>query len=374
MKYEVKCSKCGRAPFNILSSKCSCGSPLETHLNFGFEKGRIRRRDFSLWRYASFFPYVKQEEIISLGEGWTPLVRFSGCLYLKLDYLNPTGSFKDRGSTVLISALHRRVADAEGYVSEDSSGNAGASIAAYAARAQLKARIYVPESVSGQKLNQILFYGAETIRVSGKRNEVASAAQETEKGKFYIGHIVHPLFRDGIRSLAYELVEQLGWKPPSIIYLPVSAGTLLLGVIDGFRHLKKSGLLQAFPKIVACQTRQVSPLYHRFKGSTYTPPKTVTSIADALVSTNPPLLDLMTKSLKEANGTSVLTEEREIADAFAELAGKGWYVEPSSAVAYAAYKKQLKTKEISRNDEAVVVLTGNGLKSKLQPHQKALPL
>ena len=78
---------------------------------------------------------------------------------------------------------------------------------------------------------------------------MASAAQETEKGKFYIGHIVHPLFRDGLRTLAYELVEQLGWKPPSIVYLPVSAGTLLLSVIDGFRHLEKSGLVRVFREL-----------------------------------------------------------------------------------------------------------------------------
>ncbi|MEA2089344.1 MAG: pyridoxal-phosphate dependent enzyme, partial [Thermoproteota archaeon] len=253
-----------------------------------------------------------------------------------------------------------------------SSGNAGASIAAYAARAGLKAKIYVPEHVSGQKFNQILFYGAEVVKVSGSRSEVAAEAQKSEQGKFYVGHILHPLFRDGIRSLAYELAEQLGWKLPDFIYLPVSAGTLLLGVIDGFKHLKKSGLIDAFPKIVACQTRQVSPLYHRFKGLSYTPPERITSIADALVSTNPPLLDIVVKNLKQVNGDAVMVEEHEISNAFIELARKGFFVEPSSAVAYAAYQKQLKAKEASKGDKAIIVLTGNGLKSKLQPSQKKL--
>lgn len=313
------------------------------------------------------FPYVKEKEIMSLGEGWTPLIKFLDGLYFKLDQLNPTGSFKDRGSTVLISALHELVKKAGGYVSEDSSGNAGASIAAYAARAGLNAKVYVPENVSGPKFNQIRFYGAEVVKVSGGRSKVAEEAQKPERGKFYVGHILHPLFRDGIRSLAYEIAEQLGWHVPEHIYLPVSAGTLLLGVINGFEHLVESNVIEAMPKIMACQTRQVSPLYHRFKNLSYTPPERLTSIADALVSVNPPLLNLMVKSLREANGDAVMVEEDEIFNAFIELARKGLFVEPSSAVAYAAYKKQLKNKEASKYDKTVIILTGMGLKTTLKP-------
>jgi len=139
---------------------------------------------------------------MTLGEGWTPLVKFTDNLYFKLENLNPTGSFKDRGSTALISALHRQVKKQGGYIAEDSSGNAGASIAAYAARAELKVKIYVPENVSGQKFRQIKSYGTPVIKVAGSRSQVAHKAQQPEKGKFYIGHIFHPLFRDGIRTLA----------------------------------------------------------------------------------------------------------------------------------------------------------------------------
>lgn len=367
MKYEIKCSKCSRTSSSVLAFKCSCGSPLETHVHFNFEKKKVRKQDYSVWRYVSFFPYVKEKEIISLGEGWTPPVKFSDNIYFKLENSNPTGSFKDRGSTVLISTLHKLVKKAGGYISEDSSGNAGASIAAYAARAGLKAKIYVPEKVSGPKFNQIQFYGAEVVKVSGGRSRVAEEAQKAEKGKFYVGHILHPLFRDGMRSLAYEIAEQLGWHVPERIYLPVSAGTLLSGVINGFKHLVESDVIEAMPKIVACQTQQVSPLYHRFKNLSYTPPERITSIADALVSVNPPLLNLMVKHLREANGDAVMVEEDEIFNAFKELARKGFFVEPSSAVAYAAYKKQLKNKEASKGCKTVVVLTGIGLKTMLKP-------
>ncbi|MEM3577222.1 MAG: pyridoxal-phosphate dependent enzyme [Candidatus Bathyarchaeia archaeon] len=368
MSYAVKCSVCNRSSNNLLEFKCSsCGSPLTIYMNINFETGWIRKKRHSLWRYAKFFPYVDGGKIITLGEGWTPLVKFSRNLHFKLENLNPTGSFKDRGSTVLISTLRKLIKKADGHISEDSSGNAGASIAAYAARAGLKAKIYVPENVSGPKFNQIKFYGAEVVKVSGSRSRVAEEAQKAERGKVYVGHILHPLFRDGIRSLAYEIAEQFDWRVPERIYLPVSAGTLLLGVIDGFKHLLDSGVIEAMPKIAACQTRQVSPLYHKFKNLPYVPPKRITSIADALVSVNPPLLNVMVKSLKEADGDAVLVEENEIFDTFVELARIGFFVEPSSAIAYAAYKKQLESGEAQKGEDAVVVLTGTGFKTVLKP-------
>jgi threonine synthase len=368
MKFEIKCSACGQSSPTLLNYKCpSCGQPLDLQLHFNFEVEKISRKNYTAWRYAKFFPYIKETEITTLGEGWTPLVKFSKNGYFKLENLNPTGSFKDRGSTILISAVHSLIKQAGGYIAEDSSGNAGASVAAYAACAGLKAKIYVPENVSGPKFNQIQFYGSEVIKVSDARSRVAEEAQKTEMGKHYVGHILHPLFRDGIRSLAYEIAEQFGWHAPERVYLPVSAGTLLLGVIEGFRHLAKSGIIASMPKIVACQTQQVSPLYHGFRKLSYTPPERITSIADALVSVNPPLLDLMVKHLTETNGDAVIVEEKEISNAFKELAGKGFFVEPSSAVAYAAYKKHLKNKEISGDNETVIILTGTGLKTALKP-------
>jgi threonine synthase len=368
MKYEIKCTACNQTITNLLSFRCpSCNQPLDNTLNFDFDTAKIQRDNYSLWRYADSFPYVKKKEITTLGEGWTPLVKFSSNLYFKLESSNPTGSFKDRGSTVLISAIRDLVKKTEGHISEDSSGNAGASIAAYAARAGLQARIYVPENVSGPKYNQTLFYGAEVVKVAGSRSKVAEAAQKPERNSFYVGHILHPLFRDGIRSLAYEIAEQCGWHPPENIYLPASAGTLLLGVLSGFKHLVDSNVMDVVPRIVACQTEQVSPLYNRFKNLPYDPPEKVTSIADALVSVNPPLLNLMVDRLRVAEGDAVLVEENEIQSAFEELARNGFFVEPSSAVAYAAYKQRLKNGNSLKHDKTIMILTGNGLKTMLKP-------
>jgi translation elongation factor aEF-1 beta len=164
------------------------------------------------------------------------------------------------------------------------------------------------------------------------------------------------------------LFRSFNWKPPEHIYLTVSAGTLLLGLISGLVHLKASGVIDAVPRITACQTGEVSPLYHRFKGLNYIPPLSVTSVADALISVNPPLLELMVKKLKEVNGDTVMVEEDEIIDAFKDLARSGFLVEPSSAVACAAYKKQLQEKKISVDAKTVIVLTGMGLKTLLEPY------
>jgi threonine synthase len=366
MKYKISCSKCGQPSDSLLDLKCkSCRQPLDVQLSIDFKPADIRKHDYSVWRYKESFPYVNEKEIVTLGEGWTPLVKFFGNVYFKLESLNPTGSFKDRGSTVLVSALHELIESAGGYMSEDSSGNAGASMAAYAARAGLKTRIYVPRNVSGSKLNQTQFYGADVVKVSGSRSRVAEEAQKMEKGKFYVGHILHPLFRDGIRSLSYEIAEQLAWDVPDRVYLPVSAGTLLLGVISGFRHLVNSETIETMPKIVACQTRQVSPLYHRLKRLSYSPPSEIRSIADALVSVAPPLLELMVKNLEEVDGDAVVVDEDEIQKAFIELAEKGFFVEPSSAVAYAAYRKHGEYKKTLHDHKTVVILTGMGLKTTL---------
>lgn len=294
------------------------------------------------------FPYVR--EWVSLGEGNTPMISLDG-FYFKLDFLNPTGSYKDRGSATLISKLFGVGVRS---ISEDSSGNAGASIAAYGARAGMDVAVYLPVGARGVKVKQIEAYGGRIVRVEGSRRDVAAAAESS--GRYFASHVWQPEFRDGVRTLAYEIARDLGWKSPDSVFLPTSAGTLLLGVYSGFKHLLESSVIDRMPKLVAVQTEQVSPVYAKLKGLRYEPPKTVNSLADALVSTEPVLLEEMVGVLKEC-GDCVVVSEEEIAAAHAELARKGLLVEYSSATAYAAAKKH------AEGGVAVVVLTGSGLKT-----------
>jgi threonine synthase len=321
-------------------------------------------------RYGHLYPYFGGAEVVSLGEVETPLVK-TGVASLKLESLLPTGSFKDRGSCALLTGTQRELLQrGVGRVKEDSSGNAGASIAAYSARAGVRCQVYVPTAVSGPKALQIQMYGADLVRVPGSRSDVTRAAQAETAGAVYLGHIWHPYFRDGMRTLAYELFEQTEGHLPESVFLPVSAGTLLLGFISGLQHLKSSGSIRELPLVVACQTLAVSPLYSSMKGKEYLQPQTVETVADALVSTSPPLLDQMVTKLKEVGGDSEVATESEVLAGWKGLAKMGFYVEPSSAVAFACLKKR--RSEGAQWRDSVVILTGSGLKSREESLRLAL--
>ncbi len=329
------CARCGYERKGDELRCPKCGGPFTIEVDFPYRE-RVREN----------FPYISRW--ITLGEGNTPLVEVEGIKF-KLEFLNPTGSFKDRGSVTLISAL---AAKGVKRISEDSSGNAGASIAAYGSLAGMEVEIYVPEAARGGKLRQIEAYGAKVVRVPGTRDDVAKAAESS--GAYYASHVWRPEFRDGIRTLAYELVKE--GKAPEEVYLPTSAGTLLLGVYSGFKHLLDSGVIDEMPKLIAVQTEQVRPLCAAVKGESYEPPQKITSIADALISTRPPLLPEMARVVKE-HGDCVWVTEGEIEAAWRWLARRGLLVEPSSAVALAGYWKR------GGGKESVVVLTGSGLKT-----------
>jgi len=330
------CARCGKPRESIYELRCSrCGGPFKYVIDFEYRKN-IRDN----------FPYIKTW--ISLGEGRTPMIKFEN-VHLKLDFLNPTGSYKDRGSVTLISYLYQ---NGIRKIAEDSSGNAGASIAAYGAFAGMEVAVFVPEKANPLKLKQIEAYGAKVIKVKGTREDVSKEAEKS--GYYFASHILQPQFRDGIRTLSYEIYHDLG-RAPDYVFLPTSAGTLLLGVYEGFKHLLNSGVIDKMPKLIAVQTEQVMPICATLKGYSYTPPKEVNSIADALVSTKPFLLPEVLDVLKET-GDCVVVSEKEIFDAWKYLAKHGILVEPSSATVYAAYQKM-------KVDNAVLVLTGSGLKS-----------
>lgn len=332
MEVVVKCARCGTERRGDELRCPRCGGPFIIEPQFPYRE-RVREN----------FPYIRRW--ISLGEGNTPLVELEGVKF-KLEFLNPTGSFKDRGSVTLISWLAERGVKR---IAEDSSGNAGASIAAYGALAGMEVEVYVPARARGGKLRQIEAYGAKVIKVRGSREEVSRAAERS--GAYYASHIWRPEFRDGIRTLAYELGKEAQGQE---IYLPTSAGTLLLGVYYGFKHLLDSGVIQEMPRLIAVQTEQVRPLCAAVKGEPYEPPKRVTSVADAIVSTNPPLLPEMAEIIRR-HGDCVWVKDAEIGEAWKWLAKRGLLAEPSSAAALAGMWK--------RGGKGIVVLTGSGLKT-----------
>jgi threonine synthase len=183
--------------------------------------------------------------------------------WLKLESLNPTGSYKDRGSAVLLSALAARGVT---YAVEDSSGNAGASFAAYAARAGISARVFVPESASGPKRAQIEAYGADLVGIPGPRSAAAEAVlKEARAGAAYASHAYLPFGLAGIATIAYELWEQMGSVPGTVV-APVGHGGLLLGIMRGFAGLRAAGLIVRRLYYAGVQARACAPVWEAFTG------------------------------------------------------------------------------------------------------------
>jgi threonine synthase len=355
---------CGEEyPLDTLEWVCvRCGGHLEIQDAPEFEPARIKKSVSSLWRYREVLPLPEGAEPTTLGEGWTPLVPVlhgTSQILAKLDFLMPSGSFKDRGSTVLVSALRAFKFDR---LVEDSSGNAAASLAAYCARAGLHAKIFVPAQASAVKLEQIRVYGAELSLVEGPRENSARAAQEAvvQAGAYYASHYYNPFALFGMQTTAWELWEQLGSRAPDNVVLPVGHGTNFIGMYRGWQGLRARGLVEKLPRFFAAQAANVAPLALAFYrgASEPMPVEPNRTIAEGIAINRPVRGVEILRAVRETAGAVIAVSEDEILGARQTLARQGIYVEPTSATAVAALEK------IDRlQGTTVVSLTGSGLKS-----------
>ena len=298
-----------------------------------------------------------------MGEGFTPLeeVEFDGNrVLIKIDYLFPTGSYKDRGAAVLISKMKEWGVQK---VVEDSSGNAGSAIAAYCARAEIECEIYVPEGASPEKTVQIQAYGATLIKVRGSRERTAEVAMEAASKIPYASHCWNPFFLQGTKTFAFEVWEQMGWKAPDVLVLPVGHGTLFLGASMGFRELKEAGMIKRIPRLVGVQSAFCAPLHQAFRKGwreTRSIEKGET-VAEGIAISEPVRGRQILKATRETDGEILVVTEREIRMALKEMGRKGHFIEPTSAATIAGLKKYLRKKR--RKETVVSTLTGTGLKS-----------
>ena len=320
------------------------------------------------WRYAAMMPMVGEgKQRITLGEGWTPLLdgEWDGrAVYWKYDARMPTGSYRDRGMSTLINWLVKHDVTV---VMNDSSGNAGASLACYASRAGIdECTIYVPESTPTPKKAQISVYGASLVEVPGPRHEAtnaAVAATRYNKESAYASHAWHPAFLFGQMTCAWEIWEQLGRKVPDWIITPVGYGATIVGLWRGFQHLQQAGLVDILPRMVAVQAEPYTPIYDAFhnRWSSTRPSVRIESIrADGIEISNPIRAEAAIRAIRSSEGTVVAVDDDEIHDAWQKLAYKGLFVEPTSATVAAAIS-QIATL-IEPSDIVVPLLTAHGLK------------
>lgn len=356
MTSSLRCATCGAvAAAPVTHWRCACGGPWAL-APFGAPPARdaLAGRPTSLWRYREALPV--EGPPVTLGEGMTPLLPSrDGRLHFKVESANPTGSFKDRGAAVLLTHL---AAIGAGAIVEDSSGNAGAAIAAYGARAGIRATIYVPEATSLGKTVQIAAYGAGVVRVPGTREDVARAAQAAPG--LYASHCWDPLFFHGTKTVAYELWEQLQGRTPDWIVTPVGHGTLLLGLALGFRELAGAGAIRRLPRLVAVQSAGCAPLAGPALGRSAGQGETV---AEGIRVRVPVRAAEILAAVRESGGRFHVVQDEEILAARTRLGSEGLFVEPTAAVAAAAAWRLLAEGVLPADDLIVVPLTGHGLKA-----------
>jgi threonine synthase len=330
----------------------------------GLRRGDIRSDRHSVWRYAAAIP-VDAAHAVTMGEGWTPLVDgdWNGVnVLMKLEFMMPTGSFKDRGMTVLVSYLKSRGIER---VLEDSSGNAGASLSAYAAAAGMQCTILVPETASYPKIAQIAACGADVVTIRGSRQDVAEAAERMSADVFYASHNWVPFFAEGTKTLAYELWEQLGFRAPDNVVTPLGYGSNVTGSLRGFEELKRAGEIERVPRIFGVQAENCAPYYAAYTAgsSALVPTEIRTTIAEGIASSKPTRVKEVLEGVRSTDGAIVAVSEQEIVAALGALARHGLYVEPTSAAGAAGLTKLIQSGTIKAGETTVMVLTGSGLKA-----------
>ncbi|MFC4448506.1 pyridoxal-phosphate dependent enzyme [Halorussus aquaticus] len=392
---DLICPDCGRTygagpdePW-----RCDCGHPLEfadrplpdgPAPNFGELDTRK-----GLWAFEEFLPVSRQ---VTLGEGFTPLRDASGSrsedadsadwgenVEFKLEYVFPSGSFKDRGATATLSRAAELGVER---VVEDSSGNAGAAIAQYAARAGIDADIYVPDGVKESKLAAIERVGATPVRVEGTRQDVTDACVEAvesdDEAGWYASHAWNPAFFAGTATFAFEVAAQRDWEVPDAVVTPLGHGTLFLGAYRGFSALKEAGWTDRMPRLLGAQAAGYAPVAEQLHGSEAQsasnsragrndPRDSETGasndVADGIQILDPAREDQILDAIDATDGDAIALDADPVADALDRLHRGGFYVEPTSAVAPAALDAYRERGVLDPDDEVVVPLTGSGLKS-----------
>jgi threonine synthase len=361
-----RCSGC-RAIFptqSVVWCCEKCGSPLSVEGTKPLRRDDIDTNLASLWRYQTALVHTGPV-LLSLGEGWTPLVRGGwGAreILWKCEFISISGSFKDRGVSVMFNYL---LSNKVQKVAEDSSGNGGAAVATYAAAAGTPCRIYVPANTSPGKISQIAATGAEVIRISGSRQDVAEAAMADNSGYTYASHNWDPAFLDGIKTVGYEIWEQLGFQAPDAIIAPTGGGSNLLGCFHAFSDLRTTGEINRLPRLYGAQSESCAPLAQAFaiNAPRYVEIDSRPTIAEGIAVSRPVRSEALLHAVRQTGGGLYAVSEEEIASAHDKVARRGFYVEPTTASAVALLDKLLMKGEFGANERVVVLLTGSGLKA-----------
>ena len=381
---ELACSACDRT-YDEWIWRCDCGAPLDfaskafgTDADASSPPGTNEAATsplgtneaatgppeswadtrVGLWSFRDFLPVGPH---VTLGEGLTPLVDAPDWdASFKLEYVFPTGSFKDRGATVTLSVAAELGVER---VVEDSSGNAGAAIATYAARAGIDAEIYVPASVKSGKRRAIERTGAAVVPIEGSREDVTGACVDAVKhdDTWYASHAWNPAFFAGTATFAHEVCAQRGWEPPDAVVTPLGHGTLFLGAYRGFRDLYDAGWIESMPRLLGAQAAGYAPIAAELHGADAAAGEN--DVADGIQIREPVRKSQILAAIDATDGDAIALSSQAVERELDALHREGFYVEPTCAVAPAALDVYRECGVVATDDDVVVPLTGSGLKA-----------
>jgi threonine synthase len=376
---EIVCPRCDkRFGLALLLNLCPCGSPLLVRYDLeraktAFSKSSLQGRVASLWRYRELLPLQNDANLISLGEGYTPILdaRTLGAeiglrqLWIKDEAQNPTGSFKDRGLSLAISRA-KELGIKKAAI--PSAGNAGGSFAAYAARAGIEAHVFMPRDTPIANQIEARQYGARLTLVDGLINDCGRiiAEKKTVEGWFDVSTLKEPYRVEGKKTMGFEIAEQLNWRLPDVIIYPTGGGTGLIGMWKAFAELEELGWIgSARPRMVSVQASGCAPIVKAFaeKKTAAEPWPNAQTIASGLRVPQAVADFLMLQAIRESRGTALSVSD---SDMLAEIprVGKaeGIFFCPEGAACVAALRRLVENSWIKPADEVLIFNTASGLK------------
>lgn len=375
----LTCSRCGTAysAFEKQTVSPCCQMPLLARYTTDgrFTKEVLKQREATMWRYQDMLPVLHKENMVSLGEGFTPLLTLSNLarqyelksLLLKDEGQNPTGSFKARGLSMAISKAKEH--GVEGCIIP-TAGNAGVAMAAYCAKAGMRAVVAMPRHTPKAFRDECYWYGAEVVLVDGLINDCAAKIRElNSQGELLdVSTLKEPYRLEGKKTMGYEIAEQLNWSLPDVILYPAGGGTGLIGIWKAFREMQQLGWLEPtvqLPRMVAVQAANCQPLVETFYGRQPNAQNYVgkPTIANGLAVPRPLGEPLMLQTLQESGGSAISITDEEMITGLRELGAKeGLFVAPEGAAVWMAARKLLDTGCIAADEQILLLNTGSGQK------------
>jgi threonine synthase len=371
----LQCPNCKRE-YNIddiQSYATCCNQPLLTVYEFmNINKKELLQGPQSMWRYHKLLPLFNEENIVSLGEGWTrisQLIKASAKhninkILLKDESTNPTGSFKARGISMAISKARELGIE---HCVIPTAGNAGGALAAYCAKADIAATVIMPRHTSETLKEECRLFGAELIQLDGLIDSCGKLAKQlsTDNGYYDVSTMKEPYRLEGKKTIGYEIAEQLNWQLPDVIIYPTGGGTGLIGMWKAFEEMQQLGWIKGkLPRMVVVQSENCAPMMHVYNSGkipdTFNP---LPSLAYGLAVPFPFAKDLMMKVLLESDGTVVTVSEKEIENGIEEVASsEGVLLSPEGSSTYVAMEKLIEDAWIQEDETVLLFNTGSWYK------------